>query len=154
MSHEPIRDFNLIEPPKRRRLPVVALLLAIVAGVLLADVASAQERHAPSTRGVRDVIAERAEFHGVSAWALDALARCESRYDAEAVGDHGTSLGLMQLNTLPTGLYWHFLAVGYDDWRSAIQQADYVARVLAGEWARDGVTARRWSCWRIVRGGW
>lgn len=139
--------------PANRSRPVLALLLAIVAGVVLADVVVAQERYSPATRGVRDVIADRAEAHGVSVWALTALAECESQFNPEAVGDTGTSLGLLQLNTLPTGLYWHFLAVGYDDWRSATQQADYVARVLAGEWARDGVTARRWSCWRIVRGG-
>lgn len=112
-------------------------------------------RYEPSTRSsIRETITERAEANGVSAAAMLALAGCETggTYNPDAVGDHGTSLGLFQLNTLATGLYWHFLAVGYDDWRDATQQADYVSRVAAG--AFPGIRLSRWSCWRIIGGGW
>jgi len=84
----------------------------------------------------------------VPAGPLIALAVCESRLDAGATGDYGRSHGLMQLNDRATGLIWHFYAVGYTDAYDADQAADYVARVAAGEWRREGVTLWRWSCYR------
>lgn len=66
-----------------------------------------------------------------------------------------TSRGPFQINDLPTGLFWHFLRVGYDDPTDPEQAADYVARVSAGEWASEGVTLARWSCYRRYTGsGW
>lgn len=132
----------------------VLVALFVVGVAVLPERVGGEERYEPSTRGVRSIIADRAEAHGVSPAALLALANCEtgSTFDPRSVGDHGTSLGLFQLNTLPTGLYWHFLSVGYLDWTSAWEQADYVANVAAG--AFPGIYLSRWSCWRIVRGGW
>lgn len=91
MNHEPIRDFNLVEPPQRSRRPVVALLLAIVACVLFADVASAQERYAPSTRSSRAAVEELAYRHFPAQsvpWVMR-TAGCESGFDLYAENPKG-----------------------------------------------------------------
>lgn len=85
--------------------------------------------------------------HDVAPGPLISLAWCESRFLPAARGDRGRSRGLVQLSTLDTGLYWHFLAAGYTDADDAEQAADYAARVAAGEWSHQGVTLRRWSCY-------
>src|SRR5262249_33382658 len=88
-----------------------------------------------------------ADNHGVEPQTLIRLAWCESRFSPTARGDHGRSRGLVQLSTLDTGLYWHFLSVGYGDADDAEQAADYLARVASGEWRDRGITLRRWSCY-------
>lgn len=129
-------------------------LVACGAGPALADEGA---RYVPATRGGRpwvvDVLVDRAEAHGVDPGLLVRLAVCEAgpRLDPRAVGDRGTSHGLMQLSELPTGLLDHFHARGYATAYSAWESADYVARVAAGTWADEGVTLARWSCWRLVR---
>jgi len=89
-----------------------------------------------------------ADNNGVAPAVLLALAECESRFNPSARGDYGRSHGLMQLNDRATGLLHHFYQQGYDDPYDPEQAADYVARVAAGEWAREGVTLGRWSCYR------
>jgi len=136
-----------------QRLAATAALAACavltVWGSAAAQAVEEPARYEPASRGPRAVIEEAAERNGVPAGPLIALAVCESRLDPGARGDYGRSHGLYQLNDLRgTGLLWHFYAVGYTDAYDADQAADYVARVYAGEWARDGVTLRRWSCWR------
>ena len=127
------------------RLAVAALVVLLLLAPVLAEAARAEENW------VEQTIADRAAAHGVGAWWLTALARCESSLDPNAVGDHGGSLGLFQLSTLRTGLVWDFYAAGYADPFSVWESADYTASVLAGE--RRGVSIRRWSCWRLI-GGW
>jgi hypothetical protein len=119
--------------------------LGLLAGVFVSGVGQAWGQ---TPDDVQVVIREAAATYGVPAAPLVALGRCESRLDPGAVGDSGRSHGLFQLNDLPTGLLWHFLRVGYSDAYDVVQAATYVARVASGEWARDGVTLRRWSCYR------
>lgn len=146
--------------PARSRgwLAPAGLLLACAAlgvtVVWMVSPARAQEveRYSPVSRGgVRDVIADAAARHDVSPGLLIALATCESRLDPSAVGDHGSSHGLIQLSDLPTGLLGHFHDQGYATAYSAWESADYLARVASGEFAWEGVTLRRWSCWWVVR---
>lgn len=95
--------------------------------------------------------------HNVSPVRMLRVATCESRLNPYTRGDHGGSLGLFQLSSLDTGLLRHFYFVGYDDWTDAEQQADYFARVLAGDFLPGGpfpapldpygiVSVDRWSC--------
>lgn len=86
--------------------------------------------------------------HGVSHATLDRIVRCETgnTYQPDLVGDRGTSFGAVQLNSLRTGLYGHFRSLGYDDAFDPSQALDYLARVATGEFARQGITLRRWSC--------
>jgi hypothetical protein len=67
------------------------------------------------------------------------------------IGDHGHSHGLAQLSDLPTGLLAHFHAQGYATAYDAWEAADYLSRTAAGEFAGEGVTLKRWSCWWVVR---
>lgn len=92
---------------------------------------------------VVDIIHDRAAAHQVSGAALERLSWCESRHDPNATGDSGTSRGLFQIND--RGLASHFRAQGYDSPYDAWASADYVARVMSGEW--PGITLRHWSCW-------
>lgn len=158
--HAKIKDFNEIAFPPRRtsRWRVLPLLLALAASVLLADVAKGEE---PDTVGA---IHAAAQNNGVAVAPLLALSRCETggTFDADAAGDYRwrdgryvpTSRGAFQINDLDTGLYRHFRAQGYRDRTDPEQAADYVARVSRGDWAREGVTLSRWTCYRIARGGW
>lgn len=107
---------------------------------------SVSAQHPPAW--LADLLTERAATHGVSASRLIAIVRCESTFNPNAVGDHGSSHGLVQLNDRATGLLSHFRAQGYSDPYSAWESSDYLARVMAGHWASEGVTVRRWSCAR------
>jgi hypothetical protein len=119
-------------------------LLAVVLGALTG--AATARAAGPDPVGA---LHAAAQHHGVAAEPLIAIARCESSLDPSARGDRGHSHGLMQLSDLPgTGLLWHFKSKGYDNAYSAEQSADYVARVAGGEWRHEGVTLRRWSCYR------
>ena len=154
MTQPYVFDWHTAPPRPRRSLRWhhhVALLCAAVLCVVLARSASGQEaeRFEPSSRGgVRAIIVDRAEAHGVAAGPLIALAQCESRLDPGAVGDHGSSHGLVQLSDLSTGLLWDFYRRGYTNAYDPWEAADYLAAVSAGEYA--GIRLSRWSCW----GGW
>jgi hypothetical protein len=95
---------------------------------------------------------DAAANHGVSYGRLRAIVACETgnTFNPRAVGDYRggrpTSLGAVQLNTLPSGLYWDFVTRGYDDAFDPYQATDYLARVMTGEFAREGITVRRWTC--------
>lgn len=127
-------------------------------GVAIFMAVNAAPAHAQTT-DVVGAIHAAAQNHHVAAQPLLDLSRCESRFDPNAQGDYRwrggryvpTSRGPFQINDLPTGLYWHFLSVGYDDPMDPEQASDYVARVAKGEFRKDGVTLSRWSCWALVR---
>jgi soluble lytic murein transglycosylase-like protein len=89
-----------------------------------------------------------AQNNGVDPAPLISLAWCESRFRPAARGDEGHSHGLMQLSDRDTGLLAHFKAVKYSDPYDPEQAADYTARTLAGDFAGQGITMARWSCWR------
>lgn len=139
---------------------LVSLPLAVIIAAIGADRAEAledqHERHAPRLETVEDVIRFHASSRGVDGERLVRLAVCESSLRPDAVGDHGTSLGLFQLSALPTGLLRHFYYVGYTDPFDAEQASAYVSRVASGEFLWDGtplhpwgrVTLARWSCFR------
>jgi hypothetical protein len=75
--------------------------------------------------------------------------------DFAARGDYGQSLGLAQLNTRATGLYWHFRAQGYTDADDPEQAIDYLARVFGGEFAcGERITPHRWTMWRRLERPW
>lgn len=147
-----IRDFNdLPEYPRRRSRSLRAVLWLLALALLLwPRVAGAEPA---DTVGA---IYAAAQNHGVSAGRLLSLASCETggTFDADAKGDYRwregryvpTSRGPFQINDLPTGLDGHFRRQGYTDRTDPEQAADYVARVLDGEFVRDGVTLARWSC--------
>lgn len=122
----------------------VAVLLALCAfGPTLAE---AQEP-AP---WIADVIAERAEARGASAWALTVILRCESSFDPEALGDYGRSHGIAQINDHPrTGLLGHFKSLGYRSAYSVWDSIDYLARILSGEFRWANVAPSRWTCARL-----
>jgi hypothetical protein len=123
-----------------KRLGMHALILGLVA--LSATTARAQD-----SGDVVAIIQSAAAQYGADGSQLVRLARCESTLRPGAVGDHGTSLGLFQISTLPTGLMAHFRTVGYSDPLDPWEAASYVARVAVGTWAGQGITLARWSCW-------
>ena len=99
-----------------------------------------------------------AQNHGVDPRPLLRVAWCESRFDPLAHTRDGHYHGLYMLGDVPTGLLGHFHSLGYDSAYDAEQAADYMARVLAGEFLPTGtspaplhpygiVSVRRWSCW-------
>lgn len=137
---------TFMAPTLRQRLGVLALVLVLAVGTLIPVEAEASE-------WVIGVIHNRADAHGVSRWLMREVARCESSFDPGAVGDHGSSHGVFQLNDRRTGLLAHFHSKGYRTAYSVWEAADYFARTLAGEFRREGVTAWRWSCYRIVTTG-
>lgn len=100
MTPHVIRDFNAL-PPRRRsnRLSVLALLLAIVAGVLLADAARAdEERYEPTSRGA--AVERWRPLLEQYDWNTDTallVVYCESRGDASATNPNSGAQGLFQL---------------------------------------------------------
>lgn len=139
------------EPPRGvlgRRWSYVFAAAVLALSIVFAQPAEAQEPW------IRDVIVERAEARGASAWVLTAVLRCESRFDPYAVGDYGRSHGIAQINDHPsTGLLGHFLSLGYRSAYSVWDSIDYLARVLAGDFWSANVRPTRWSCWRLLFGG-
>lgn len=92
-------------------------------------------------------IEQASENTGISETWISRVIHCEDRtLDPNAVGDHGRSYGIAQLNTLPTGLYWHFVEIGYTDAFDPYQSAEYLARAFRGDFADRGIGAWRWSC--------
>jgi hypothetical protein len=93
---------------------------------------------------------DAAANHGVSYGRLRAIVACETggTFNPRSVGDHGSSLGAVQLSTLPGNLYWDFEKRGYDDAFDPYQSLDYLARVMTGEFAAEAITIRRWTCAR------
>lgn len=123
-----------------RRVALALLLLTFGSGVGQAWGQTPSE--------IREMATERATAHGASAGTLIGIVACESTFRPDAVGDRGRSHGLVQLNDLPTGLLHHFRQVGYSDPYNAWEALDYLARVAVGTWAGQGITLRRWSCYR------
>jgi hypothetical protein len=118
------------------------MLALVLAAVLAASPVTPDDTH--------QAIWDAAANHGVSDGRLRAIVACETggTFNPRAVGDHGKSLGAVQLSTLPTGLYWDFETRGYDDAFDPYQSLDYLARVMTGEFTSDAITVRRWTCAR------
>lgn len=98
------------------------------------------------TRRAIDIAASQT---GVSATRLDQIVRCETRgdeYDPDAVGDHGTSFGAVQLHR--GGLLEYFYAQGYEDPFNPYEATSYLARAVSGEWAYLGIGSWSWTCGR------
>ena len=126
----------------RRLIPL--LILAVVLG------SGASQAQGLSADDVQQIIRDAAATHGANPATLLAIVRCETgnRWNADALGDRGHSHGIAQINDQPTGLLRHFHAQGYGSPYDPWEAADYLARVSVGEWAGEGVTLARWSCWR------
>lgn len=116
---------------------------------------------APPFRSVEEVVRFHASSRGVRPEPILALLWCESSLRADAVGDHGTSLGIAQLSTLPTGLIHHYRFAGYNDPFDAEEAVRYVVAVAAGDYLPSGpepapvhpfgrVDLSRWSCWWVL----
>jgi hypothetical protein len=118
------------------------ILTVIVLTVHVADAQSAEE--------VQQALRDAAATYGTAAGPLLRIVACETggRWNADALGDRGHSHGIAQLNDAATGLLAHFHAQGYSSPYNVAEAADYLARVAVGTWARDGITLRRWSCYR------
>lgn len=106
--------------------------------------------HAQTTDDVQQIIRDAAATYGANPATLLAIVRCETggRFNADALGDSGHSHGIAQLNDAATGLLSHFRAQGYGSPYNPVEAADYLARVAVGTWAGQGITLRRWSCFR------
>lgn len=152
-----IRDSTDVpaRPSWRDRLRTLAgwaLLTASVGLALCAPVDAEANEPAP---WIEATIQERADARGVGTWLLTAVLRCESRFDPNALGDHGRSHGIAQINDNPrTGLLGHFHSLGYGSAYSVWESVDYLARVLSGEFVDAGVRPSRWSCYRLIVWGW
>ena len=116
---------------------MLALLLG--AHLLLAQTVPAFPDPAPPPT-VPALIRDAALRHGVDAQDLLRVLACESGLNPHAVGDHGTSLGLAQLNT--RGLLPTFYQLGYTDPFDPAQAADFTA------WAFRQGLRRHWTCAR------
>ena len=125
-----------------RLLPLLVLLVVFSSGVAQAQQVTPDD--------VRAALREAAAQEGVSGDILVQIVACETgqRFNADALGDRGTSHGIAQLNDRPTGLLSHFYSVGYSNPYSVEQASAYLARVAAGHWSVQGITLRRWSCYR------
>lgn len=111
------------------------VILAIILAGLTFQPAHADPSDVAATIAV---IYDRAAAHGQSGAAMERLAMCESRLDPNAVGDHGTSIGLFQISD--RGLLPLFRQWGYTDRTDPWQAADFTARALAA-----GLRAH-WHC--------
>lgn len=149
------RRLIAVDPTPRRssRLPVVALLLAIFAGVLLADraVADEAERYEPTSRGA--AVERWRPLLEQYDWNTDTallVVYCESRGDAAATNPTSGAAGLFQL------LGWdRFAARLFGRWVSLYDPAvnarvAYALYVDSGERFGFHWAASR-GCWA---GGW
>lgn len=116
--------------------------------VALALLSYAQPAAAFSSDDTHAAIEQSAASVGVSRTRLDAIVRCETHgdYDPNAVGDHGTSFGAVQLHR--GGLLGYFYAEGYSDPFDPYQGVEYLARALSGEWSYLGIGSWSWTCGR------
>jgi hypothetical protein len=77
---------------------------------------------------------------GIDVKAYIATLACESRFDAHAVGDHGHSLGIAQIN-MPA-------------WKNEVTPAQAFNPKFAVGWSIEKFkeNPRIWTCYRILRG--
>lgn len=95
---------------------------------------------------MRAIIVDRANAWGVDPAEMIAVANCESNLDPSAVGDHGDSVGLFQIDA-NGGLADQFWAEGYSSRYDAWESADFAAEQFAAG------NASAWSCyWLVIRG--
>lgn len=79
-----------------------------------------------------------AELYGLDPQLFQDVLECESGFNPNAVGDHGTSWGIAQLHDPET------------DWQISTSTAldPYLSiRIMARMWARG--EAGRWTCWHL-----
>jgi hypothetical protein len=119
----------------------IRVLIGLVVGL------SWQVARAETPDQVVAIVQERAAAYGVDAGTLTRIVRCESQLGQQLVGDYGHSHGPVQLSDLPTGLLCHFQSLGYSSAYDVWSSVDYLARVASGEFAGQGITLRRWSCY-------
>ena len=97
----------------------------------------------PMPPPVEDAIHVASYRHGVSVTVLREVVWCESRGDRWAVGDHGKSVGVVQLHR--DGLRGEFDARGLR-WDDPVDAIGYLAEQIARG------RAANWSCWRVLFG--
>jgi hypothetical protein len=82
---------------------------------------------------------------GIPQATLTRIVACETGYTfwPDAVGDHGASLGAVQLNRY--GNAWPaFITAGYTDPMNPFESVEFLARALRGDFPHLG--AWTWSC--------
>lgn len=127
----------------RRFEPLAPLLLALSL-TLTPLVGMTAHAEALSRADVTAIITDRANAWGVDPAEMIAVASCESHLDPDAVGDHGDSVGLFQINA--NGLADEFWAEGYSSRYNAWESADFAAE----QFSRGNAGA--WSCTYLVDG--
>lgn len=86
---------------------------------------------------MQELATEKAQAHGLNVAKFLDVINCESGWDPNIIGDHGTSFGLAQLH-YPT-----------KDWGIATTTAtdpEVALEIMASAWDRG--QASRWSCWK------
>lgn len=148
MTAPVIRDLYTTPERRRSRWPVAALLLALAAGVFLADAARADEedRFAPSSRGAIERWRPLVEQYDWDADTALLVILCESRGDPGAVNPESGAAGLWQLygwDRFAARLFGRWVSLFDPDVNTRVAWALYVdsGERFAFHWAASR------SCW-------
>lgn len=111
---------------------LLGLLLAIQSGVALPPVHAADL----TKDDLKTIAATTAVHYGLNTKNFLAVVQCESKWNPNAIGDHGTSFGLVQL---------HNPEIDWGITREQAQDPALALEIMAKAWHRG--EARRWSCY-------
>lgn len=89
----------------------------------------------------QDMAVRIATEHHLSVKRFLKVIDCESKWDTTAVGDHGTSFGLVQLHNVKRD--WGLTKEDAFDPETALE-------TMASAWDRNEQS--RWSCWNLYYG--
>lgn len=121
----------------------IKVLLAVALSLLFAYPAHATAPITPTQAPLTNEQLAQAIAHeyGLNEALFVKVVKCESHFDENAIGDHGTSFGIAQLHN------------PYSDWGIATTVAlDPVAslHIMAKAWVRG--EQGRWSCYKLSTG--
>ncbi len=106
-----------------------------------AEVPVVQESFIPAfADGREDTISYWASKFNISATEMSATIQCESKFHPDAVGDSGTSFGLVQIH----------LPAHPDVTKKQALDPDFSIRWMAREFSKGN--QRIWTCWRMIYG--
>ena len=112
----------------------LATILVLVGSTTCAQVAVAPEQNLT----IKEIISKEASAHKVSEEVMNKVINCESEYNPEAVGDHGHSLGLVQIHN-----FYH-----PEITRAQALDPEFAIDFLATNLAKG--KGKLWSCYRIL----
>lgn len=95
---------------------------------------------AVATTSIPTMIERFSDFYGVNREVMSRVIKCESGYNPNAEGDHGTSFGLSQIH----------LPAHPDITKEQALDPEFAIKFMAKEMSQGN--SWKWTCWKMIYG--